>query len=407
MLIRLLAAYLCLTTLAFAQFNDRSEYRSGAFDRREAVVNKMKEALWQTRWISAQPDLKINQLGYNSNVLNDPDGEELDDYTASPQVGITAFAKLGQSVVMEAAGQYDYEYYHDNEFLRGDNYDLRLALHGLVELFYWNASFEVRDSQDRPNTEIDLRQRNEFQSLSGLGLWQWTRRTVLEFNLRRNKFDFNQDSGILTRLNRDEQLASLAYYFQYSERFWPFVEVSRNRSDFRNGLDSTITWVYVGARNPYAKRLHYSLRLGQFDFEQELNGVITDTTDDLAYLAFVKLGFTRRVVLELGATRQPIFSVLDQFSHFVSHRVSMAMVFRLSPRVSLVPNVFVGKNDYREVPGVANGDSDLKGIGLNIDLPKWLHCSYGLKSGWTEREGEGELRGYNGYYVQGVVKYEF
>ncbi len=384
---------LAVSTVALGQSDDRRRFESDVFNKGRLVQSQVDLALWRAGSFYATPVFGVRNLGYDENVFSTEEVEQ-DDFTASPEVGLQTYLRLGPRWVWANRAVYGYLYHADLDDLSGSQYGGESRLHGVFRRAYFDLGYVYRKDRRRSTSEIDDRVESEQGELEWNAAFQPSARGFIELKGALKTLRYEESQAVVgdvdfAALERDETFASLRYLAKQRPKFWPFAEAALRTFDFESPAnlrdDSRFAGLFLGARNDFGARTHYNVKAGveQLTFD---NAPSLDN-DVLAISGFAKHQVTRRHDIEAGLSQTPIFSGFDNYGYYLSRRVSFGFAYRFRGRVRVGPLLSVGENDYEESaqPVSRLRLDEVRGLDLTISVPI-DQFDWDITFGYLERE---------------------
>jgi hypothetical protein len=404
-----------LSCVAFSQVNDRKRQKSEVFSKREGIKNQVQQAVWHAGAWSFSPYFNFGKIGYDSNLFSDASGEEVSDFLFSPEFGLKTYYRFSPRLILSLKTAEQYIWYKDHDELRSWNPDLSAHIHGLFKRLYLEAGVTFARDLSRLNTETIARTENERTTFSASGLYQLTARNFLRMRIAQTDVKYTNKVDALSQYDRHSEVITTSYIYKKTPAFWPFVEYERRKEEYTKGAFpyETISDSFkVGARNDQGGRWHYLGKIGvktqNYDFYTE-EGTVSLTADDLEYRLYTRYNVTRHIVIEAGVNQNVIFSLIDDYSHYLSQRTLLGISWVFSNQVELGPDVYFGTNDYQVRPGSTQLEfsNDYLSSNLNLALPLAPRIKLTFSIGYEDRELATQQQKVKGWYSFMDVDYRF
>lgn len=373
-----------------AQEVDRRRFESEAFNRAEAVKDRIQRTRWKFGDFSLTPILGLSRVGYDSNVFGTEEALEESDFSITPEVGLQSYLRLSPRWFWANRVSYKYQYYADIDSLRGSEYNLQTKIYGLFKRTYVEVGGEYDRENSRLNTETDQRPFIENYQAGATISHEIKPRHTLRYKGSWSDLDISDaDLEGLSELLRSELRHEIGYFFKMNPNFWPNFMVITKNYDFENKSsplhDSTFTRAMFGLRNEFRRRFHYNVVLGVEDLDFPNSSQVDG--EEFVYYGYLEQKLTRQWYLRGGTRQNPIFSIFGQFNYFVNQSTYVGGGYVFRNKVQLGPVIEIGQNTYDNPrsPDAFLREDDLERISLELELPFQRFYRLKIRAGWSER----------------------
>lgn len=354
---------------ALGQLNSDTVPTGRTVPVRESVEAQLEESRWRFGPVRVEPELKLDNLGYNDNVFGAQEGEEkVDDYTATIGLGIRSIAPLGSKTYLRLDAIPEYTWYKDLDERRNLGYEADAALLALFN----RASFEVGVSADDrvtqvtsedatrvPQTTDNLLVKVEFDLLRRLALFA-------AFEARNTDYEPESEDIDYTLLNREETAQRVGLRYKFRPRLSLFAMYEVTEADFpdddsftKNEGDATLVGFQYDRDDLYVNGV-----IGQRTIEYPGSGApkFDETTGS------IQLGWqlVRRTELQLRVSQRPQYSTFIDNPYFLESRQGARLLVPMGQRFLVFGGAETGKNEY-QAPVIA-GDEE---VVRNDDVSTW------------------------------------
>jgi hypothetical protein len=340
--------------------------------------------------LGLSPALRIPSIGFDNNVLNDPDNRQ-EDFTVvvSPEVQ-TALNAVGTRV--RGSSGVSFVYFKELSSQRSINVNNALRWEVPLHRFLPYVSYSIADLRSRPNQEIDAPVQHHLSTIAigtdvKLGPW-----TTIGFHAQRGRTSF-EDNAVYLNTNLSEALDRTAETVGASWRYdltpvtrlsvigdvqQDSFDVSTSRSakiyGFRPSLEFAPTALLKGAASVGFKR---------FDIDNEL------VDDYSGLIASVDLSYTLRDAARFGVRldRDVAYSFSDLAPYYVQTGLTVSLMQQFWGRWDVTASASRQWQDYRTV--------DAPGSALEVSLLEPKGALYGYQLGLGHRLGGGIRLGFS------------
>lgn len=405
----------CLGIMIFAQDNDRRRQKSSVFNKREVLKSQMESMIWNSGAWSFSPIIGLNQIGYDSNLFSQPQGEEVSDFLVVPEIGLNTFYRFSPRWILNLKTTSQYVWYKDNEQLRGWNPNMEASLHALFKRLYVDFSASYTRDISRINSEIIARSENERTIYKITSIYQLSPRTFLNADFSQYELKYVLENDQLSAYNQKDDLISLSLYYKKTPLFWPFIEFQTRNTDFSNRefpYEISAQTVFIGSRNEQGKRLHYLAKVGykQDDYTFYMSeGNAKLQADDIVYQIYTRYDLTRQMYFEAGTNQNVIYSYYNEYTHYLSKRILLGLGYKLKNGVEIGPDIYFGSNDYKAREGYEQSERayDYISSNLNISFPIMPKVKLQVTFGFEDRQLPNYTENIKGWYNFLEVNYRF
>lgn len=354
---------------AFGQLNSDTVPTGRTVPLREAVESQLEKSRWRFGPLRVEPQLKLDNLGYNDNVTGVSEGEEkVDDYTATVGLGIRSIAPIGSNTYLRLDAIPEYTWYKDLEERREFGFE---AEAGLLALFN-RASFEVALSADDSVTQVTsedaTRVPQTADNLLVKAEFDLLRRLALFAAFEARNTDYEPQSGDInyTLLNREETAQRVGLRYKFRPRISLFAMYEMTDADFpedesfaKNEGDATLVGFQYDRDDLYVNGV-----IGQRTIEYPGSGApkFDETTGS------IQLGWqlVRRTELRLRVSQRPQYSTFIENPYFLESRQGAQLLVPMGQRFLVFGGAETGKNEY-QAPVMAGDEK----VARNDDVSTW------------------------------------
>lgn len=308
-----------------------------------------------------QPSLVLANAGMDSNVYYSTN-EPIKDFTITAGPKVEAWLPIWRRLILFGSGSPQYVYYAKTAAERTWNYYYSGGAALSLRRLFVSLERRYADASQRWNSEVDLRPRREEKTWNGVFLLQTSRRTSLEFEMRRTEYAYEnldyETFNIRENLNRTETAYNINAYYQKNARTRLFLGAEQAEFDFMYSAasslkDSRSRAVYAGFEFSPLGRLRGRVKLGWktldvFNAEaKDYRGLVGD--------AQVSLRLARPLVVRAAYLRDFDFSVWYDSPYYVQSRPSAGLSIYVTRIIRFDYDYSLGRNDYPEVQDNGSG----------------------------------------------------
>jgi hypothetical protein len=265
--------------------------------------------------LSLNPTIELTNLGVDSNVFNEPEGEEKRDFTFTVTPKTDAWIKFGRTWITGAIRE-DVVWYQTYSSERSGNTAYNIGWTVPLNRLAFGVAGTYLSTRDRPGFEIDARSQRAERGYKGLVEYRALAKTFFGVRAEHLQVDFDKDEiflgeSLADELNRSANNVSLAVRHQLTPLTSISVDVGRSQDRFEfsplRDSDSTVAGVQV-TFDPFAL-IKGTARIGYRNFvpaDKSLPGYAGSIAAvDLTYT----LMGTTRLTLNVGRDVQYSYDV--------------------------------------------------------------------------------------------------
>ncbi|MCB1049045.1 MAG: hypothetical protein H6510_00795 [Acidobacteria bacterium] len=344
---RILALMWIITGLVFAQGNDRERFRSGNINDRPDVDSELALSFWRSGRFGLDPTLSIRDAGYEDNITFQAE-EPLEDEHATAQIRLTALARFSSRFFFKSDGSYQYDWFNQHSEFGGHRGDLNLGFYGLFKRGY--IRFEAGYDRKLRNPSSEINERPLQTSRNGGVLFQHLIGVNNLVEVEATHWELEFQKGTLSQLldQKDDGIRTL-WVLRNFKNLWPFLELSHHDVDFTSDeapRQAETSQGALGFRNDFSERTHFNFKAGVIRLSYILaEDEVTDNS--LSLEGYLSHKVTRRVSLETGYVRQPVYSV-SNLGHYISSRILAGTNIQMNRNWRWTLDAYFGTNRYDE-----------------------------------------------------------
>ena len=311
-----------------------------AFGADDLPLDGLPESLERSRGIGPlrlDPSFKLEEFGYDSNILLAPPGKERGDIVGRFAPSLSGQVFLGHRGLISFQEKPEYVSFARTSFLNYANN----SLEGRADMILHRTSLVFGGrwltNKDRPNNELDIRPRQHAAGFfTGAG-WRTSSRTSVSFTLsqqqRRYRARESPDIGLFLDRHESRVSARLSYRIFTSTKL--FVEYSRLQIEFDRsaGRNSRQADVMPGVAFDPESRLSGSIKAGPARFDAISGG----KPDFQGILGHAEVGFRASELWKARTewSREVVYSTFGDNLFFLDSRTSATASRALGERIAL------------------------------------------------------------------------
>lgn len=250
--------------------------------------------------LSLNPIIELTNLGIDSNVFNEPEGQEKRDFTFTVTPKTDAWMKVGRTWITGMIRE-DVVWYQTYSSERSGNTAYSLGWTVPLNRLAFGVTGNYLSARDRPGFEIDARSQRTERGYKALVEYRALAKTFLGVRADRMKVDFDQDavfldSSLRLELNRTTTSGAVSVRHQLTPLTSISLDVGKLQDRFEfsplRDSDSTTAGIQV-TFDPFAL-IKGSARFGYRDLtpvDKDLPGYQGSTA--AVDLTYILLGTTR------------------------------------------------------------------------------------------------------------------
>lgn len=303
--------------------------------RGQALERLMDNAPWRFGPFLIQPSLVIANAGVDSNVYYQPTNP-VKDFTLTAGPAATFYVPVHRrAFVLSLYGSPQYVWYSKTEQERSWNYYFR----GAAQINLKNAFFSVdgvySDARERYSTEVDVRPRRKELGGGASTLLRLGYRTSFALGYRAVRYDYEaidyQGFDLRERLNRQENYATMSFYYQAAEFRRFFIDLEYGRFDFESKTQAALRnaesgAVYGGLEfTQISGRIRGRLRLGYKKFDPK--NPLTPAYDGLVGDTQLSARLNRMISVRGSYLRDVQFSIWYGDAYYIETRPGVGVSF--------------------------------------------------------------------------------
>ncbi len=363
--------------------------------------------------VMLNPTLEVTNFGIDSNVFNQPAGEEQSDFTFTLSPKSDLWMKVGRVWVTGAVRE-DILWYQKFPSQRAGNTSSKIGLVAPLNRVAFTVGGAFANVQDRPGFEIDARARRTERQANGSVELRMLARTLVGVQGSRQQVRFDPNATFLgtnlaVELNRISTSGAIAVRHELTPLTSISVDVGRVQDRFDasplRDSDSTTAGVQVSF-DPNAL-IRGSARFGYRDFKPLSPDVPAFQGSTIAVnLAYVLLGSTR---FDFTASRDLQYSFDVDRPYYLQTGYGASIAQQIFGPIDVIAGFSRYNLDYRQRVGTVDGiraDNDKirsyrGGVGY--------HLGQDLRVGVTiekqKRISDLPIRSFNGLRIGASVTY--
>ncbi|MBI2213553.1 MAG: outer membrane beta-barrel protein [Acidobacteria bacterium] len=351
---------LCAASLG-AQLNSDTVPAQRVVPLREAVEQQMEQSRWRFGPFRVEPDLKLNNLGYNDNVFGASEGEEkVDDYTATVGLGIRSIAPLGAKTFLRVDAIPEYTWYKDLDYRNNSGFELGGSLLALFNRMSFEVAARSTDTVTSANSENPTAIPRTVDNLRLSVDLEVLRRVFLFGELESEDTNFDPEPEDPTDvnfelLNREETATRFGVRYEFRPRFHVRAMVETTESDFpgdpvysRNEGDAILAGFTYDRDELFINAVGGNRTI-------EYPGAAAPKFDEFTGSLFASWNFARRTSLQVTVSQTPQYSTFIANPYFLESRQGARLVVPMGQRFVVFGGAETGKNEY-QAPVIA-GDA--------------------------------------------------
>lgn len=354
---------------ALAQLNSDTVPTGRTVPLRESVEAQLEESRWSFGPFRVEPELKLDNLGYNDNVFGVSEGEEkVDDYTATIGLGIRSIAPLGSKSYLRLDAIPEYTWYKDLDYRRDFGYDLGGSFLTLFNRMSVELSGRTTDtvtqvtSEDQtqiPQTTDNVLVSVEVDLLRRLALFA-------AFEAENTNYEPDQGDIDYTLLDREETAQRVGLRYELRPRFHLQAMYETTEADFpehetfnRNEGDAVLVGFTYDRDALFVNAVGGNRTI-------EYPGSGAPKFDEFTGSLFATWRFARRTELQLRVSQRPQYSTFVDNPYFLESRQGARLVVPMGQRFIVFGGAETGKNEYQSA--VIAGDALVERVD---DVSSW------------------------------------
>ncbi|HEV3062220.1 MAG TPA: outer membrane beta-barrel protein [Vicinamibacterales bacterium] len=359
------------------------------------------------------PTVDLSNLGVDTNVFNDPSGQERRDFTFTLSPKTDAWMKLGPTWVTGNVRE-DLLWYETYASERAANTTANGAWIIPLNRLSFSVGAGIVSARDRPGFEIDARVPRREVVYNGAVEARVGARTHFGAQGSRRRITFSDDAMFLgaslkTELNRVTTTGSLTVRHELTPLTSVTVDVGRSedRFEFSSLRDSNSTTAGVSVAFDPSALIKGTARVGYRDFEPLSAGVPSfKGTTAAVDLSYVLLGATK---FGVQLTRDVQFSYDANQPYYVQSGIAGSVTQQIYGPLDVMAGAGLYDLAYRTLPGVPNLLADRTDTNRSYNGGVGYHLSpdvrVGVKAEKLWRDSQVDGRQYKGYRIGMTLTY--
>ncbi|HEX4567217.1 MAG TPA: outer membrane beta-barrel protein, partial [Vicinamibacterales bacterium] len=308
--------------------------------------------------VMLNPTVDLSNLGVDTNVFNDPTGQERRDFTFTLSPKTDAWMKVGPTWVTGNVRE-DLLWYETYSSERAANTSANGAWIVPLNRLSFSAGAGIVNAHDRPGFEIDARVPRREVVYNGAVEARVGARTHIGAEGSRRRTTFSQDatflgSSLQIELNRVTTAGSVSARHELTPLTSVSVDVGRSedRFEFSSLRNSNSTTADVSVRFEPSALIKGTARVGYRDFEPLSAGVPNFKGTIVAVdLSYVLLGATK---FGVQVTRDVQFSYDVNQPYYVQSGIAGSVTQQIYGPVDAVGGAALYDLAYRTLAGATN-----------------------------------------------------
>lgn len=343
---------------ALAQLNSDTVPTGRTVPLRESVEAQLEESRWHLGPFRVEPELKLDNLGYNDNVFGASEGEEkVDDYTATVGLGIRSIAPLGSKTFLRLDAIPEYTWYKELDYRSNFGYEAGGAFLALFNRMSVELGAKTRDTVTQVTSEDQTQIPQTTDNVLASVEVDLLRRLALFAAFEAENTDYEPEDGDVnySLLNREETAQRVGLRYELRPRLRLQAMYETTEADFPD--DETFT------------RNEGDAVLFGFTYDRDalfVNAVGGNRTieypgsgapkfDEFTGSLYAGWRFARRAELQLRVLQRPQYSTFVDNPYFLESRQGARLVVPMGQRFAVFGGAETGKNEY-QAP-VLSGDA--------------------------------------------------
>jgi hypothetical protein len=301
------------------------------------------------------PTIELTNFGIDSNVFNQPAGEEQSDFTFTLTPKSDLWMKVGR-VWLTGTLREDILWYQQFSSERAGNTSSKVAILAPLNRVSFTVGAGFANVQDRPGFEIDTRARRDERQVNGSAEVRALPRTLIGVQGTRQTVAFDRratflDSNLAVELDHVSTSGAVSIRHELTPLTSLSFDVGRiqDRFDSTSLRDSNSTTAGVQVSFDPAALIHGSARFGYRDFEPLSTGVPAFKGGTVAVnLGYVLLGSTK---FDVTATRDVQYSFDVNQPYYLQSGFGASIAQQIFGPVDAVAGFYRYDLDYRQRAG--------------------------------------------------------
>jgi hypothetical protein len=308
--------------------------------------------------VMLNPTIELTNFGLDSNVFNQPAGQEQRDFTFTLTPKSDVWMKVGR-VWLTATLREDILWYQTYSSERAGNTSTKAALVAPLSRFAFTVGGSLANVQDRPGFEIDARARRDERQVNGSAEYRALARTLIGVQGSRQTVRFDRTATFLganlaAELNRVTTSGAVSVRHEVTPLTSIAVDVGRiqDRFELSPDRDSDSTAAGVQVTFDPAALIRGSARFGYRDFKPLSPDVPAYQGSTAAVnLAYVLVGTTK---FDFTANRDVQYSFDADRPYYLQTGLGASIAQQIFGPVDVVAGLSRYNLDYRERIGPAS-----------------------------------------------------
>lgn len=363
--------------------------------------------------VMLNPTIELTNLGVDSNVFNQPAGQEQSDFTFTLTPKSDLWMKIGR-VWLTGTLREDILWYQKYTSERAGNTSSKVALLAPLNRVAFSVGASLANVQDRPGFEIDARSRRDERQVNGSAEFRALARTLIGAQGARQTVRFDQSatflgSNLAVELNRVTTSGAISVRHELTPLTSLSFDVGRteDRFDTSSLRDSNSTVAGFQVTFDPAALIRGSARFGYRNFEPVSPDVPGYQGATVAVnLAYVLLGTTK---FDVTASRDVQYSFDVNQPYYLQSGLGASIAQQIFGPVDVVAGFSRYNLDYRERAGAVVGVSGQNDKVRSYRGGMGYHLGRDLRVGVTiekqQRFSDVPSRAFNGLRIGASVTY--
>lgn len=382
-----------------------------------SLENLVNLARWKAGSLRYNAALRINNVGYDSDIYFGNTTNRVPDYTLGAGIPFRLFLPIKKKVVFDISEDPQYLFFLKTKKERALNNDFSGNLHFVFDRIYLRGEAGFLNIRQRLSPELTVPIRQKESIFGGLALWQVSKgaSVALQYRSSTYRYDNPPDSSfnISETLNRREDFLNITAYLQQVSRTRFFLSGQYGSYVFAEAAssfkDSRSYGVYGGVEflpSPEGRRedrgIQGTINLGYMRLD-----VLAPQTKDFSGLAgntSVSIGVFKLTSVRGFFSRDMQFSAYSSLAYFITTNYGGGLSRLLSRRARLEYDLSFYRGAYpTELAGEGSPPQNAllrytnHSLGLFVQLQRDLEFS--LIANLSTRGGYAALPGGKHYFI--------
>jgi Putative beta-barrel porin 2 len=363
--------------------------------------------------VMLNPTIELTNFGIDSNVFNQPAGQEQSDFTFTLTPKSDVWMKVGR-VWLTGTLREDILWYQKYTSERAGNTFTKGAIIAPLNRVSFSVGGSLANVQDRPGFEIDARAQRDERQVNGSAEFRALARTLIGVQGYRQAVKFDQNatflgSNLAIELNRVSTSGAISVRHEVTPLTSISFDLGRVQDRFETNRlrDSDSTTAGLQVTLDPAAVIRGSARLGYRDFEPESHDVPAYQGATVAVnLGYVLLGTTK---FDFTASRDVQYSFDVDQPYYLQTGFGASIAQQIFGPVDVVAALSRYNLDYRERLGttvpLTGGTDKVRSYRGGVGYHFGRDLRVGVTVEKQRRISDLPFRAFNGLRIGGSLTY--